>query len=107
MLLTRHFILQRESQRMSQQDPKKPQFPLMRPADKDRQQQPKRSGQDRGGPEAPRTGPRIPAWLVATVISDLIGWYNWNSFGPQEDPDVATGPYGVVTSQIDANNVEL
>lgn len=92
---------------MSQQDPKKPQFPLMRPDDKNRQQQPKRSG---GGGEEPgtaRPGPRIPTWLVATIIIGLIGWYIWNSFGPQEDPDVTNVPYSVITAQIDADNVAL
>ena len=90
---------------MSQQDPKKPQFPLMRPDDKNRQQQPKRSGGEEPG--TPRPGPRIPTWLVATVIIGLIGWYIWNSFGPQEDPDVTTVPYSVVTAQIDGGNVAL
>lgn len=92
---------------MSQQDPKKPQFPLMRPDDKNRQQQPKRPGDNGRGEGPQRTSPRIPTWLVATVIIGLIGWYIWNSFGPQEDPSVTTVPYSVVTSQIDANNVEL
>ena len=90
---------------MSQQDPNKPQFPLMRPDDKDRQKQPKRPGGEEPG--APRTGPRIPTWLVATIIISLIGWYIWNSFGPQEDPDVTTVPYSVVTTQIDSGNVAL
>ena len=93
---------------MSQQDPKKPQFPLMRPDDKNRQQQrPKRPG-DGGKDQVPqRTGPRIPSWLVATIIIGLIGWYIWNYFGPQEDPAVTTVPYSVVTTQIDANNVQV
>lgn len=93
---------------MSQQDPKKPQFPLMRPDDKKRQsQQPKRPGGQDGGAGPERTGPRIPTWLVATVIIGLIGWYIWNSFGPQEDPTITPVPYSVVTSQIDANNIKL
>ncbi len=92
---------------MSQQDPKKPQFPLMRPDDRDgqKQQQQKRSGGD--GPETPRPGPRIPTWLVAAIIIGLIGWYIWNSFGPQDDPDVTDVPYSVVTAQIEANNITL
>ncbi len=92
---------------MSQQDPKKPQFPLMRPDDKNRPQRPKRPGDEGRGPAPQRTGPRIPSWLVATIIIGLIGWYIWNYFGPQEDPSVTTVPYSVVTTQIDANNVEV
>ncbi len=92
---------------MSQQDPKKPQFPLMRPDDKNRQQQQKRPGENGRGSEPQKTGPRIPTWLVATVIIGLIGWYIWNSFGPSEDPNVTNVPYSVVTSQIDSGNVEL
>ena len=89
---------------MSQQDPKKPQFPLMRPDDKNRQ--PKRNGEGGGSePGGQRSGPRIPSWLVATVIIGLIGWYIWNYFGPQEDPSTTTVPYSVVTQQIDANNI--
>ncbi len=90
---------------MSQQDPKKPQFPLMRPDDKNRQQQQKRSGGEEPG--TPRPGPRIPTWLVATIIIGLIGWYIWNSFGPQDDPDVTDVPYSVITAQIDGGNVNL
>ena len=93
---------------MSQQDPKKPQFPLMRPDDKNRQQQrPKRPGEGGKDQVPPRTGPRIPSWLVATIIIGLIGWYIWNYFGPQEDPSVTTVPYSVVTTQIDSNNVQV
>ncbi len=93
---------------MSQQDPKKPQFPLMRPDDKNRQQQrPKRPGDGGKDQTPPRTGPRIPSWLVATIIIGLIGWYIWNYFGPQEDPSVTTVPYSVVTAQIDANNIDM
>ena len=101
------FYCKESSPEMSQQDPKKPQFPLMRPDDKNRQQQrPKRPGE--GGKDQPqRTGPRIPSWLVATLIIGLIGWYIWNSFGPQEDPAITTVPYSVVTTQIDANNVKV
>lgn len=102
---TRRFTLQREPLRMSQQDPKKPQFPLMRPDDKNRQQQPKRPGGEEPGTTRP--GPRIPTWLVATVIIGLIGWYIWNSFGPQDDPNVTNVPYSVITTQIDGGNVSL
>ncbi len=91
---------------MSQQDPKKPQFPLMRPDDQNRQQRPNRSGDDGRGSSPQRSGPRIPTWLVATVIIGLIGWYIWNYFGSQDNPNVTTVPYSVVTAQIDSNNVE-
>lgn len=91
---------------MSQQDPKKPQFPLMRSDDKNRQ--PKRNGEGGGNePGTQRSGPRIPSWLVATIIIGLIGWYIWNYFGPQEDPSVTNVPYSVVTQQIDSENVSL
>lgn len=92
---------------MSQQDPKKPQFPLMRPDDKNRLQQPKRSGDDGKGGGPVRSAPRIPTWLVATVIIGLIGWYIWNSFGARDNTSVTTVPYSVVTTQIDAGNVHL
>lgn len=92
---------------MSQQDPKKPQFPLMRPDDQNRQQRQNRSGGEDGRNQTPqRSGPRIPTWLVATVIIALIGWYIWNYFGSQDDTSTTDVPYSVVTAQIDANNVD-
>ncbi|MCO5227879.1 MAG: ATP-dependent zinc metalloprotease FtsH [Thermomicrobiales bacterium] len=89
---------------MSQKDPKKPQFPLMRPDDQNRQQRPNREGGGNSTP--PRTGPRIPTWLVATIIIALIGWYIFNYFGNQNESTTTIVPYSVATSQIDANNVE-
>ena len=88
---------------MSQQDPKKPQFPLMRPGeDRNRQQRPRRGGGDGpGGDEPNRPGPRIPTWVVATIIIALVGWYIWNFFGPQDDPTITDVPYNVVTRLID------
>src|SRR5687768_14807765 len=88
---------------MSQQDPKKPQFPLMRPdQDRNRQQRPRRGGGDgSGGDEPNRPGPRIPTWVVATIIIALVGWYIWNFFGPQDDPTITDVPYNVVTQLID------
>jgi cell division protease FtsH len=93
---------------MSQQDPKKPQFPLMRSdQDRNRQQRQRRGGDDPNNQGEPqRTGPRIPTWVVATIIIALVGWYIWNFFGPQDDPAVTDVPYNVITAQIDANNVE-
>ncbi len=92
---------------MSQQDPKKPQFPLMRPdPNRNRQQRQRRGGDGPGGEEPRSGGPRIPTWVVATIIIALVGWYIWNFFGPQEDPSITDVPYNVVTAQIDANNVD-
>ena len=88
---------------MSQQDPKKPQFPLMRPDDQNRS--PRQNGPDGGGSSPQRSGPRIPTWLVATVIIALIGWYIFNYFGNQDDSGATDVPYSVVTAQIDADNI--
>jgi cell division protease FtsH len=92
---------------MSQQDPKKPQFPLMRPDnDRNRQQRPRRGGEDPNGSEPNRQGPRIPTWVVATIIIALVGWYIWNFFGPQDDPNITDVPYNVITQMIEENNVD-
>lgn len=90
---------------MSQQDPKKPQFPLMRPDkdDRNRSSRPKRQGGN-GGEEKP-AGPRIPTWVVATVILALLGWYIFNFFSPSDESDATEVPYSVITTQIDANNL--
>ncbi len=88
-------------------DPKKPQFPLMRPdQDRNRQQRPRRpDGQE--DPEMPeRRSPRIPTWVVATLIIALVGWYIWQFFGPQDDSDRLTVPYTTVTQQLDAGNID-
>jgi ATP-dependent Zn protease len=91
---------------MSQQDPKKPQFPLMRPDnDRNRQQRQRRGGEEPGG-EPSRSGPRIPTWVVATIIIALVGWYIWNFFGPQDDPSITDVPYNVITAQIEDNNIQ-
>jgi cell division protease FtsH len=93
---------------MSQQDPKKPQFPLMRPDnDRNRQQRQRRGGGgDDPGNEPGRTGPRVPTWVVATIIIALVGWYIWNFFGPQDDPSITDVPYNVVTQLIEDGNVD-
>lgn len=92
---------------MSQQDPKKPQFPLMRPDnDRNRQQRPRRGGEDPNDSEPNRQGPRIPTWVVATIIIALVGWYIWNFFGPQDDPNITDVPYNVITQMIEENNVD-
>jgi cell division protease FtsH len=91
---------------MSQQDPKKPQFPLMRPdQDRNRQQRQRQGGDDPNGSQPPRRTPKIPTWVVATVIIALVGWYIWEFFGPQDDPNVTEVPYSVVTEQIESDNV--
>src|SRR5699024_9120081 len=91
---------------MSQQDPKKPQFPLMRPdKDRDRQQREGGGGEGPNGPQPPRRTPRIPTWIVAVVILALIGWYVWQFFGPSDDENITSVPYTVVTEQIDADNI--
>jgi cell division protease FtsH len=89
---------------MSQPDPKKPQFPLMRP-EQDRNRQPRKNGDGSNGSEPPRRTPRIPTWVVATVILALVGWYVWEFFGPQDDPTLTSVPYSVVTEQIADDNV--
>src|SRR5690349_11854714 len=89
---------------MSQKDPKRPQFPLMR-NDQDRNRQ--QPGQ-KGGPSQPpeRRTPRVPTWLVASLIIVLIGWYIWEFFGPSDNPAVTGVTYSAVTEQIQAKNVE-
>ncbi len=92
---------------MPKPDPKKPQFPLMRPdQDRNRQQRPRRpDGQE--DPEMPeRRSPRIPTWVVATLIIALVGWYIWQFFGPQDSSDRLSVPYTTVTQQLEAGNIE-
>jgi cell division protease FtsH len=92
---------------MPKPDPKKPQFPLMRPdQDRNRQQRPRRTdGQE--DPEMPeRRSPRIPTWVVATLIIALVGWYIWQFFGPQDASDRLSVPYTTVTQQLEAGNIE-
>jgi len=89
---------------MSQQDPKKPQFPLMRP-DQDRNRQQNQKGG--GSPQQPeRRSPRIPTWVVASLIIALIGWYIWEFFGPTDNENVTGVTYSAITEQIEARNVE-
>jgi cell division protease FtsH len=88
-------------------DSKKPQFPLMRPdQDRNRQQRQRRpDGQE--DPEMPeRRTPRIPTWVVATLIIALVGWYIWQFFGPQDSSNTLSVPYTVVTQQLAAGNIE-
>lgn len=93
---------------MSQQDPKKPQFPLMRP-DQDRNRQDGNNQRGNGGqqPGTPqRRTPRIPTWVVASLILALIGWYIWEFFGPSDDPTTTGVTYSAITEQIEAGNVD-
>ena len=91
---------------MNQQDPRKPQFPLMRPdQDRSRQQRPRGGGDGPRGPNLPPRRPRIPTWVVATLIIALVGWYIWEFFGPDQDSSATSVPYSVVTEQIAANNI--
>ena len=86
------------------QDPKKPQFPLMRPdQDRNRQQKPPKGG---GTPPPERRSPRIPTWVVASLIIALIGWYIWEFFGPSDNENVTGVTYSAITEQIEAGNVE-
>ncbi|HLU35091.1 MAG TPA: ATP-dependent zinc metalloprotease FtsH [Thermomicrobiales bacterium] len=44
--------------------------------------------------------------MVATIIIALVGWYIWNFFGPQDDPNITDVPYNVITQMIEENNVD-
>jgi cell division protease FtsH len=92
---------------MSQQDPKKPQFPLKRP-EQDRNRL--NGNNQRGGGQQPNTPqrrtPRIPTWVVASLILALIGWYIWEFFGPSDDPTTTGVTYSAITEQIAAGNIE-
>jgi cell division protease FtsH len=79
----------------------------MRPdQDRNRQQRPRRpDGQE--DPDMPeRRSPRIPTWVVATLIIALVGWYIWQFFGPQDSSSTLSVPYSVVTAQLEAGNIE-
>ncbi len=87
------------------QDPKKPQLPLMRP-DNDRKGQQKQAPRGGGTPPPERRSPRIPTWVVATLIIALVGWYLWEFFGPNDDPSITGVTYSAITEQIAAGNVQ-
>jgi cell division protease FtsH len=92
-------VTRKDTKDMSQQDPKKPQFPLNR-----QREQPQKGG---GAPQPPeRRSPRIPTWVVASLIIALVGWYIWEFFGPSENESVTGVTYSAVTEQIEAKNVE-
>lgn len=85
---------------MQPKDPKRPQLP---PPDKGTGKQNGRSG----GPSNPlQRTPRIPTWIVATLIIALIGWYIWEVFGPSQSQDDLTVSYSAVVDQIEAKNVK-
>jgi len=50
--------------------------------------------------------PRIPTWIVATLIIALVGWYIWEFFGPNQSDSSLDVPYSVITEQIEAGNVK-
>jgi cell division protease FtsH len=84
------------------------QFSMRRP-DPDRNQPRKPQGgkEGRDGSDTPeRRTPRIPTWLVATLIIALVGWYIWQFFGPQDDSEALGVPYTTVTQQLAADNIE-
>ena len=91
---------------MSQQDPKKPQFPLKRP-DQDGNRQQNSNQKGGGQPQPPqRRTPRIPTWVVASLIIALVGWYIWEFFGPSDNESITGVTYSAITEQIAAGNVE-
>ncbi|MEJ7837267.1 MAG: ATP-dependent zinc metalloprotease FtsH [Thermomicrobiales bacterium] len=92
---------------MNQPDPKKPQFPLMRSdQDRNQRQQQNKNGGGSGGPGTPtKRTPRIPTWVVATLIIALVGWYLWEYFGPSDSEPTQSVPYSVATEQIDTSNI--
>ncbi|MDQ4045534.1 MAG: ATP-dependent zinc metalloprotease FtsH, partial [Chloroflexota bacterium] len=53
-----------------------------------------------------RRSPRIPTWVVATLIIALVGWYIWQFFGPQDEGDALDVPYTTVTEQLAEGNIE-
>jgi len=99
-------VTRKDNVHMSQQDPKKPQFPLMRP-DQDRNRQQNQNKKGGGQPQPPeRRTPKIPTWVVASLIIALVGWYIWEFFGPSDDENITGVTYSAITEQIAAGNVE-
>jgi len=77
----------------------------MRP-DQDRNRPQKQGGDGQEDPQMPqRRSPRIPTWLVATLIIALVGWYIWQFFGPQEETEFIDVPYTTVTQQLADDNI--
>ena len=87
---------------MQPKDPKRPQLP---PADKGNGNRNQQNG--RSGPQNPlQRTPRIPTWIVATLIIALIGWYIWEVFGPSQGQEDLTVSYSAIVQQIEAKNVK-
>jgi cell division protease FtsH len=80
----------------------------MRPdQDRNRQKRQQNGRNGREDPEMPeRRSPRIPTWVVATLIIALVGWYIWQFFGPQDSSSSLSVPYTTITQQLEAGNVE-
>lgn len=88
---------------MQPKDPKRPQLP--QPDNRNGNQQNGNGG--KGGPQNPlQRAPRIPTWIVATLIIALVGWYIWEFFGPSQNPNDFTVSYSAVTQQIADKNVK-
>lgn len=92
---------------MPSPESKKPHNPMMRPdQDRNRQQRPQNGKDGQDDPDAPqRRSPRIPTWVVATLIIALVGWYIWQFFGPSDGTEALDVPYTTVTSQLDNDNI--
>ena len=58
-----------------------------------------------GGTPAPRR-PRVPPWIVGLLLLSILGWYLYQYFGPEQDPDRTTIPYSTFLSQIDGRNIK-
>jgi len=88
---------------MQPKDPKRPQLP--QPDNRNGKQQNGSGG--KGGPQNPlQRTPRIPTWIVATLIIALVGWYIWEFFGPSQSPNDISVNYSAVTQQISDKNVK-
>jgi cell division protease FtsH len=94
---------------MQPKDPKRPQLPGPdRNGNQQRNQQNGGNGNGgKGGPQSPlQRAPRIPTWIVATLIIALVGWYIWEFFGPSQSDGNLNVPYSVITQEIGTKNVK-
>ena len=92
---------------MQPKDPKRPQLPQPDNRNGNQQRNQQNGNGGKGGPQNPlQRAPRIPTWIVATLIIALVGWYIWEFFGPSQNPDDFTVSYSAVTQQIADKNVK-
>jgi len=99
MAFAHSFSIEKDRQEMQPKDPKRPQLP---PSDNRNQ---KNGG--KGGPQNPlQRTPRIPTWIVATLIIALVGWYIWEFFGPSQSDSNINVSYSAITQQIADKNVK-